>query len=109
MIAKDQAAKNLIDWNFQAEPDIVEIYRFIGPHEEDEWEPIKLLEVNRTAMTAGRVVPFGFAGTQEIPYPTAIATVTPEEMNQIREQRMPLPPGWSLESAKHFAPTISVG
>ena len=104
-MTKDEAAQELISWHFQIEPEIVEIYRFITSDEGNSQEPISLLEVSNATMTSGRVVPFGFAKTEEIPYPTVIATITPEEMEKIREQQMSLPTGWDLGHAERHTPT----
>jgi hypothetical protein len=93
---KDEIAKKLIDWHFEVEPEITEVYRLIALNEEDAREPIKLLEVSEATFTVGRVMPFGFGPTVEFPYNTVIATITPEEMEQVRRQEIPLPEGWNL-------------
>lgn len=51
-------------------------------------------------MPTGTVDTFAFAPTKDIPIPTVIAEVTPEEHQQLREGKLPLPRGWSLEGAE---------
>ena len=103
MPTKDEIAKKLIDWHFEVEPEITEVYRFIAADEDNELEPIKLLEVTEATMTVGSVMPFGFGATEEIPYRSVVATITPEEMQQIKSLEIPLPSGWDLETAKKIA------
>ncbi len=100
---KDEIAKKLIDWHFEVEPEITEVYRFIAPNEESDAEPIKLLEVSEATLTAGYVMPFGFGSTEEFPYRSVVALITPEEMQQIKNREMPLPPGWDLATAQVIA------
>ena len=96
---KDEIAQKLIEWHFEVEPEITKVYRFIAPNEESDSEPIKLLEVTEATLTAGYVMPFGFGATEEFPYRSVIATITPEEMQQIESLEIPLPTGWDLEAA----------
>ncbi len=100
---KDEIAKKLIDWHFEVEPEITEVYRFIAPNEESDSEPIKLLEVSEATLTAGYVMPFGFGETEEFPYRSVVALITPEEMQQIKNQEMLLPQGWDLSTAQIIA------
>ena len=99
MPTKDEIAQKLIDWHFEVEPEITEVYRFISPNEDNNSEPIKLLEVSEATFMVGRVIPFGFGATEEFPYRTVIATITPAEMEQVRRQEIPMPEGWSLDNS----------
>ena len=103
MPTKDEIAQKLIDWHFEVEPEITEVYRFIAPDEDNVSEPIKLLEVTEATMTVGSVMPFGFGATEEIPYRSVVATITPEEMQQIINREIPLPKGWDLSTAQIVA------
>ena len=103
MPTKDEIAQKLIDWHFEIEPEITEVYRFIAPDEENPSEPIKLLEVSEATLTAGYVMPFGFGSTEEFPYRSVVALITPQEMQQIKNQEMPLPQGWDLSTAQIIA------
>lgn len=98
IMTKDEAARNLIDWHFRVEPDIVEVYRFLSPEEEAPDEPIKLLEVSEATLPTGRVDAFGFGPAEDFPYSTVVSEVTPEEMEKIKEGLIPLPAGWRLDS-----------
>lgn len=106
---KDEIAEKLIGWHFEVEPEITEVYRFIAPNEESDSEPIKLLEVTEATMTIGSVMPFGFGATEEFPYRSVIATITPEEMQQVKSLEIPLPIGWNLETARRVTTPIKTG
>jgi hypothetical protein len=106
---KDEVAKRLIDWHFLVEPEMVEIYRFISPNDENApSEPIKLLEVSDATFETGRVDTFGFGPADDITFPSVVALVTPDEMRRIRQGEIPLPNGWNLATAQHFtAPRVA--
>jgi hypothetical protein len=100
---KDEVANSLIDWHFQIDPGLQEVYRIVSEHEDLPEEPIKLLEVTDTAMETGIVHPFGFAPSGDITYPCVIATITPGEMERVRAETISLPHDWSLQTALRFA------
>ncbi len=104
MITRDEATEELVRWHFQIAPEVVEIYRFQSDNEDAPDEPIKLLDVSEGTLSTGKVSPFGFGRTDEIPYPTVIAMITPEEMAQIRQDALPLPRGWSLKHSRRYSP-----
>lgn len=104
MITKDKAAETLIQWHFYLDDELTEIYRFLAPDEDAANEPIKLLEVNSMTREMGFVGPFTFGGAGDIPYPSSIAVVTPEEMAQIKAGQISLPAGWDLNTAKPHQP-----
>ena len=107
MLTKDEITQNLIDWHFEVEPEITEVYRFLAQHEDSPREPIKLLEVSEATLAAGRVVTFGFGPTEEVPYPCIIANVTPEEMTQILEGAIRLPEGWEMSRSQHYPAPVT--
>ncbi len=100
---KDESAERLIDWHFQVEPEMLEIYRIITPTEEEPGDPIRLLEVSNSTMPAGSVMTFGFRAAGDIYYPSVVAEITPDEMERIRTGDIPLPSGWRLETARRYA------
>ncbi len=100
--SKDDVARELVDLHFRVEPALSRIYRIRSEREDDPREPIKLLEVNANTVPTGTVDTFAFAPTKDIPVPTVIAEVTPEEHQQLREGKLPLPRGWSLDGAETF-------
>lgn len=102
MGAKDAAARRLIDWHFTVEPELREVYRIVVDDEESQEEPIRLLEVNAATVPTGSIEPFAFSPTQEIPFKTVIAEITPEELEWLQLNPGALPKGWDLSRAKRF-------
>jgi len=100
--SKDEAARSLITWHFEIEPEMTEIYRIRASNEDDPHEPIRLLEVNERSVDTGKVQVFGFRPSKEIPYPSHVAEVTPEEMQRILQRLIPLPEGWDLDRAERY-------
>jgi len=96
MPTKEEVIPGLMEWHFQVDPGMVKVYRFLSPNEDDPKEPIKFLEVSPGTPSSGSVMAFGFGPTEEFPYRTVLATVTPEEMEQIERGEIPLPTGWDL-------------
>jgi hypothetical protein len=102
MYVKDAAARRLIEWHFTVEPELREVYRIMVDNEESQEEPIRLLEVNAATVSTGSVEPFAFSPTQEIPFRTVIAEITPEELESLRSNPETLPEGWNLSRAERF-------
>jgi len=101
--SKDSVAELLIDWHFQVEPGMEQIFRIISPTEDEQDEPIKLLEVSRDTFKTGRVDTLTFAASGDITYPSRVAIITPEEYEGIRTGSISMPKGWDISTAKHFA------
>ena len=102
LLAKDAAARRLIQWHFAVEPELREVYRIVLDDEGSQEEPIRLLEVNAATVPTGSVEPFTFSPTKEIPFRTVIAEITPEELASFRSNPKALPKGWSLSRAERF-------
>ena len=102
MRAKDDAARALIDWHFEIEPDLEEVFLVVGDDETAADEPIKLLEVNAATVPTGSVEPFAFAPAGDIPYRVVVAEITPQELKEIIASPHRLPRGWDLRRAKRF-------
>src|SRR5258706_3347004 len=100
--SKDDAAKLLITWHFDIEPEMTEIYRFVSSNEEDPEEPIRLLEVNEVTVPTGNVEVFGFRPSADVPFWTHVAEITPHELERIRSGQIPLPNGWDLQRAQRY-------
>jgi hypothetical protein len=98
---RNDAAKRLIHWHFEIEPELQEVWLIIDDGTSPD-EPIKLLEVNAATPATGSVEPFSFPPADDIPYRTIIAEVTPEEFEALRERPNDLPPGWDLSRARRF-------
>lgn len=97
MPTKEEVIPELMEWHFQVDPEMVRAYRFLSPNEDDPREPIKFLEVSPGTPASGSVMTFTFGRTEEVPYLTTIATITPEEMEQVQRGEIPLPPGWDWD------------
>lgn len=93
---RERAAHELVAWHFEVEPDLREVYVLVG----DEGEPIRLLEVNDATVRSARFEAFVFAPTKDVPFATAIAEVTPDELDQLRRTPGGLPPEWDLSRAE---------
>ena len=102
MMTKDDAAKALIDWHFEIERDLEEVFLLVTDNESAPDEPIKLLEVNAATVPTGRVEFFAFAPAGDIPYRVVVAEITPAELKEIIESPERLLPGWDLARAKRF-------
>ena len=100
--AKDDAARRLIEWHFDVEPDLREVYRILSENEDADGEPIKLLEVNEATVATGGVEAFGFRPTKNTPFMTVLAEITPGELERLRGAPEALPKGWSLSRALRF-------
>jgi len=102
--SKEDVATDLIQAHFQVEPHLTEVWRIRGENEGSPTEPIKLLEVNDATVATGSIMPFSFAPTADVPYPTIIVEVTPEEFEAVKSDPTKLPRGWSLnrERAQRF-------
>ncbi len=98
---KDAVAAELIHWHFQIEPGLVAVYRVTNDRESDPKEPIKLIEVNADTIATGSFEAYGFAATREVPFPTLIAEVTPDELAELRRNGR-LPTGWDVDGAKQY-------
>jgi len=99
---KDAAASRLIQWHFSVEPELREVYRIVLDDEGSQEGPIRLLEVNAATVPTGSIEPFGFSPTEEIPFRTVIAEITPEELESLQSHPEALPEGWSLSRAERF-------
>ncbi len=97
MPTKEEVIPELMEWHFQVDPEMVKAYRFLSPNEDDPKEPIKFLEVSPDTPASGSVMTFTFGRTKEVPYLTTIATITPEEAEQVQRGEIPLPAGWDWD------------
>ncbi|HFE44210.1 MAG TPA: hypothetical protein ENJ18_01785 [Nannocystis exedens] len=96
---KDEIARRLIRWHFEVEPGLNVVHRILSENEDDPAEPIKLLEINTATVATGSFEAYRFAPTRDVPYPTLIAEVTPDELEQLRAEGR-IPESWNLERAQ---------
>lgn len=99
MLTKEEAVREMVVWHYEVDPNMTEVIRLLSVNEDDPKEPIKFLEVSPDMPASGSVMTFTFGGTKNAPYSMRIATITPEEMEEVRRGEMPLPEGWDLESS----------
>lgn len=106
-MSRAQTARNLAQSHSNVEPDIQLIVRITIADEPDDGgvEPVKLLEVNPNTVAVG-IQPIYFTPdvASGIRFPSVVIEVTPEEYQQIREQRLPLPHGWQLADEVYRRP-----
>jgi hypothetical protein len=99
MAAKDDAAKKLAEMHYRIESGITRIFRIRGSAENEIQanEPIKLLEINRDTVSAG-VMPLRFDPVpgRGIPFSSVIVEITPDEFEQLCQQKLLLPDGWKV-------------
>jgi hypothetical protein len=100
--SKDEAVRELAEWHFSVEPDLMQVIRIVSDNEDAPNEPIKLLEVNAATMATGSIEPFAFSASESVPFPTVIAEITPEEYERIQRAELTLPNGWSLANKQLF-------
>ena len=101
-LTKEEAVCELVEWHYEIDPNMTEVIRLFSENEDDPKEPIKFLEVSPDTPASGSVMTFTFGGTEDAPYNMRIATVTPEEMEQVRRGEIPLPQGWDLENSRVY-------
>jgi hypothetical protein len=95
---KDRAARELVEWHYQIEPGLELVYRVLSDDEDNPKEPIKLVEINSTAVGTGSFEAFAFAPSADVPYTTVIAELTREQLQMLRSSGA-IPPGWNLDNA----------
>lgn len=103
MLSRHAAARTLIDWHFEVEPELREVYLIAPDDASSPDEPIRLLEVNNATFPTGTIEAFVFSPTDEIPFMTAIAEITPEELEFFVRNPEALPEGWNINRAERFS------
>lgn len=56
---------------------------------------MRLLEVNAEALPTGSITPLAFQPREDLPLPTLIADVTPDELELVDQGTLALPHGWT--------------
>jgi len=102
--ARDTAARELIAWHFRVEPELQRVFLLRASVDTSADAPIRLLEVNASTPATGSIEPFGFSPTDDVPFRTVIAEITPEEYERLRSDPSALkhPPGWELSFAEEI-------
>lgn len=92
---KDDLARQLAHWHSTSEQSITMIVRLKSDNEDEDSEPIKLLEVN-TETVPSDIVPVMFGPSTDVPCPSLVVEVTPEEYEKIQKHELTLPDDWRL-------------
>jgi hypothetical protein len=96
MTSREEVARLLAKAHCEAEPSIVRIVRLVSQVEDDDRDPVKLLEVNPETSPSG-ILPIAFAADlPDVPFPSVVVEVTPDEFAQIEKGKLALPNGWRL-------------
>jgi hypothetical protein len=96
---KDEVAVELARKHYEIEVGLTSVFRISGSAEAEALpnEPIKLLEVNNNTVASGIMpIHFGPNPGAGITFPSVIVEVTPDELEQLRNNRLQLPPGWHI-------------
>jgi hypothetical protein len=100
---KDRVAELLAAAHCEAEPGITRIVRLVSAQEADPREPVKLLEVNPATSPSG-VLPIAFAADPpDVPFPSVVVEVTPDEFTRIERRELALPNNWTLGDTLYAA------
>jgi hypothetical protein len=85
-------AKHLAEAHKQADPEIEQIWMIEDPSGSE----VRLLEVSGSVGNTGAVLPFRFTARPDldVPYPSVIVLVSPEEKAQIDRSELDLPSTW---------------
>ncbi len=89
----------LVKEHFAIEKGIKSIV-WVNPNTQEK--EILLIEVDTTAIPIGRVEPFYFHPTEEIPYPVRIANITPDEWKAVQSFHLDMPEGWTLDGTERI-------
>ncbi len=94
----EKAAAFLAQNNFEVEDGLERIVWL----RQGTGDKIRLIEVNRNGFPTGRLEAYYFAPSEDVPFKTYLADVTPKEWQQILSGEIPLPEGWTLEGSREF-------
>lgn len=99
MLTREKAARELVDWHYTIDPQMTQAIRLLSVNEDDPKEPLKFLEASPDTIASGVVTTFTFGPADDFPYSMRLANITPEEMEQVLRNEIPLPEGWTLENS----------
>jgi len=80
----------------EEDPDLQAIYWV--PHETE----VLLVEVSRAVGTTHKVMPFRFAPTSDVEYPSVVVLLSPEEFEELREGGLRLPDSWGADPTNRW-------
>ena len=85
-----QVAEALAAAHRRADPDIVKLYLALDPSQRE----VRLVEITTEAPTTMEVLPVRFRATPEVPLPSAVLLLSPDEWAAIKRDKIALPDGW---------------
>jgi hypothetical protein len=94
----EAAVDKLVKEHFAIEESIKYIVWVNPNHQKEIW----LIEVDATAIPAGRVEPFYFKPNEEVPHPVRIANITPDEWKAVQSGTINMPEGWKLDGTERI-------
>ena len=74
----------------RADPDTVKVFLALDPAKRE----VRLVEVTAEAPTTMEVLPVRFRPTAEVPFPSAVVLLSPEEWDAVERREIALPDGW---------------
>ncbi len=97
MLTKEEAAAEIAQGHYEMDEDTRAVYRILAADEDAPEEPLKLLKVSADTPPMG-VMPLHFPPriSDGRPFAFELGVVTPEEFDDIRAGRLPLPEDWHL-------------
>ena len=92
MKSVDEVAKSLATAHKKADPDIMQIYLIEDPTGKE----VRLVEVSTSVGFTGAIMPFRFAARPDldVPYPSVVILLSPEEKDLLDRSELELPGSW---------------
>lgn len=92
MKSVNEVAKSLAMAHKRADPDIQQVYLIEDPAGAE----VRLLEVSGSVGFTGAVMPFRFAARPDldVPYPSVVVLLSPEEKELLDRKELELPAAW---------------
>ena len=99
----EDAARTLARWHAALDRPNFEVYAFPDP----DRCTVRLIEVSDDFPCAERVWPVTFGASEEFPFRSSVALVTPADWQRILSGGMALPEGWNLSQRQRISPNGS--
>ncbi len=95
MRTKADVARELAAAHSGCEDSVIRIVRLTSEREDQDDEPIKLLEVNVETVPSG-VMPVYFGPTDDVPFASVVVELTGSEYDALQADKLELPDNWEL-------------
>ncbi len=99
-VTYDAALRTLARWHAEGSDPSLQIIAFDDPGGSE----VRLLEISDQFPGTGAVRPLAFGRSDELPFKSAVALVTPREWEQVQAGVLELPAGWNLSSSRKIWP-----